>query len=78
MNYLPNLVQFFLDAFLGLLQSHLGAIQTSLTQVDRVREQRTTCMNTLGIAAFFQLNSFAFQELADVFVKLIFSYWIHN
>jgi len=35
-------------------------------------------MNTFGVTAFFQLDSLGFEELADVFIKLVFLYWIHN
>ena len=68
---LPNLVQF-------LFNSRFRALNAGLAQIDRVSEQRTTCMDALGVTAFFQVDSFVLQKLADVFVKLVFLYWIHN
>src|SRR5262249_49070831 len=56
-NHLPNLVQFFLDAVPGLLKPHLRAIEPRLAQIDRVRKQRTTRMDSLGVAAFLQFDS---------------------
>ena len=78
MNDLANLVQLFLEAVLGLLQPHLGPLQAVLAHIDGVSEQRTTCMDALGVTTFFQFDAFAFEELTDVFVKLVFLYWIHN
>jgi hypothetical protein len=35
-------------------------------------------MDALGITAFLQLDAFAFQKLAEVFVKFVFLDWFHN
>jgi len=70
-NDLPNLVEFLFDACFGSLEARLA-------QIDCVSKQRTPGMDALRIAAFLQLDSFVLQELADVFIKLVFLYWIHN
>ena len=71
MNDLPHPVHFAFD--LGP-----GPFQSCLAQVDGVRQHRTAGMDSLGIGPFRELNSLAFQELGQIFVKFVFLYVFHK
>lgn len=71
MNHLPHLIK-------ALLYADLRSLNPGLTQIDCVSQQRTARVDSLGVTALLQLYSLGFQKLADVLVKLIFLYWIHN
>ena len=61
-----------------LLDLCLGPGQSSLAEIDRISQEGASRLDAPGVAALLKTHAFAFEELPQIIIKLIFVDWSHK